>query len=79
MRFMSDKRGRCIRLERFQFQLFYLGLIHANHGQQIKDYLLQQLKLATTDVRAFNLLFPKKSSSVNQYCERLKYAKSLIY
>jgi len=27
-----------------------LGLIHANHGESIKEYLLQQLKNATTDV-----------------------------
>lgn len=30
--------------------LYALGLIHVNHGQQIKDYLLQQLKSATTDM-----------------------------
>ena len=27
-----------------------LGLIHANHGESIKEYLLNQLKNATTDV-----------------------------
>ena len=27
-----------------------LGLIHANHGDKIIDYLLQQLKGATSDV-----------------------------
>jgi len=30
--------------------LYALGLIHSNHGQLIKDYLLQQLKNATTDM-----------------------------
>ena len=28
-----------------------VGLIHANHGGKIIDYLTQQLKNATTDVR----------------------------
>ena len=28
------------------------GLIHANHGGKIIDYLMQQLKNATTDVRS---------------------------
>ena len=33
---------------------FYIlpGLIHANHGGKIIDYLMQQLKNATTDVRS---------------------------
>ena len=32
--------------------LFLLtGLIHANHGGKIIEYLIQQLKSATTDVR----------------------------
>ena len=30
---------------------FLTGLIHANHGGKIIDYLIQQLKSATTDVR----------------------------
>lgn len=30
--------------------LYALGLIHANHGESIKEYLLQQLKNATTDM-----------------------------
>lgn len=30
--------------------LFALGLIHANHGGKIIDYLIQQLKSATTDM-----------------------------
>ena len=34
----------------------FTGLIHANHGGKIIDYLLQQLKNATTDVRSnFNI------------------------
>ena len=32
---------------------FSTGLIHANHGGKITDYLLQQLKEATTDVSCF--------------------------
>ena len=32
---------------------FSIGLIHANHGGKITDYLLQQLKEATTDVSCF--------------------------
>ena len=31
------------------------GLIHANHGGKIIEYLLQQLKNATTDVRFYSL------------------------
>ena len=27
-----------------------IGLIHANHGEKIIDYILQQLKSATSDV-----------------------------
>lgn len=30
--------------------LYALGLIHANHGGEITDYLLGQLKDASTDV-----------------------------
>jgi len=30
--------------------LYALGLIHANHGESIKEYLLNQLKNATTDM-----------------------------
>lgn len=30
--------------------LFIAGLIHANHGGEITDYLLNQLKDASTDV-----------------------------
>ncbi|XP_057301114.1 26S proteasome non-ATPase regulatory subunit 1-like [Hydractinia symbiolongicarpus] len=30
--------------------LYALGLIHCNHGESIKEYLLQQLKNATTDM-----------------------------
>ena len=32
------------------FSLFVAGLIHANHGGKIIEYLLQQLKNATSDV-----------------------------
>ena len=32
------------------FSLFVSGLIHANHGGKIIEYLLQQLKNATSDV-----------------------------
>ena len=32
--------------------LFSPGLIHANHGGEMTDYLLNQLKDATTDVSA---------------------------
>ena len=32
------------------FPLFVAGLIHANHGGKIIEYLLQQLKNATSDV-----------------------------
>lgn len=34
----------------FSFSLFVAGLIHANHGGKIIEYLLQQLKNATSDV-----------------------------
>lgn len=33
--------------------LYALGLIHANHGGDIIDYLLSQLKNASNDVRFF--------------------------
>lgn len=33
--------------------LYALGLIHANHGGDIIDYLLSQLKNASNDVRVF--------------------------
>lgn len=36
--------------------LYALGLIHANHGGDIIDYLLSQLKNASNDVRS---LFPQ--------------------
>ena len=32
------------------FSLLVAGLIHANHGGKIIEYLLQQLKNATSDV-----------------------------
>ena len=32
------------------FSQLFAGLIHANHGHSIIEYLLQQLKGATTDV-----------------------------
>lgn len=35
--------------------LYALGLIHANHGGDIIDYLLSQLKNASNDVRLLNL------------------------
>lgn len=34
--------------------LYALGLIHANHGGDIIDYLLGQLKNASNDVRFFS-------------------------
>lgn len=33
--------------------LYALGLIHANHGGDIIDYLLSQLKNASNDVSSF--------------------------
>ena len=41
----------------WHFLISYLvtGLIHANHGGKIIEYLLQQLKNATTDVRFYSL------------------------
>lgn len=33
--------------------ILILGLIHANHGGEITDYLLNQLKDASTDVSFF--------------------------
>lgn len=43
--------------------LYALGLIHANHGGDIIDYLLSQLKNASNDVRLLNL----------GYCYIVKY------
>ena len=39
----------------FLFLDLVTGLIHANHGGKIIEYLLQQLKNATTDVRFYSL------------------------
>lgn len=36
--------------------LYALGLIHANHGGDIIDYLLSQLKNASNDVSATEIL-----------------------
>lgn len=36
--------------------LYALGLIHANHGGDIIDYLLSQLKNASNDVRFLTLI-----------------------
>ena len=36
--------------------LFALGLIHANHGGAITEYLLNQLKDATNEVRRMKIL-----------------------
>lgn len=38
--------------------LYALGLIHANHGGDIIDYLLSQLKNASNDVRIFLFFLP---------------------
>jgi len=35
------------------FNLCVSGLIHANHGANMTDYLLNQVKEATSDVSAF--------------------------
>lgn len=35
------------------YLILILGLIHANHGGEITDYLLNQLKDASTDVSFF--------------------------
>lgn len=37
--------------------LYALGLIHANHGAAINDYLLGQLKEAQNEVRVCSFLF----------------------
>lgn len=37
--------------------LYALGLIHANHGGDIIDYLLSQLKNASNDVRFIYLFY----------------------
>lgn len=36
--------------------LYALGLIHANHGGEIIDYLFNQLKCSTTEVFRFCLI-----------------------
>ena len=38
------------------FQIYFAGLIHANHGHAIIEYLFQQLKGATTDVSDSHLI-----------------------
>lgn len=51
--------------------VFSSGLIHANHGESIKEYLLNQLKNATTDVFLFSF-FSQPSSIIlmiiGRYC-----------
>ena len=41
--------------------LYALGLIHANHGGDIIDYLLSQLKNASNDVRSLAPLAKRRS------------------
>ena len=54
------------------FSLFVAGLIHANHGGKIIEYLLQQLKNATSDVSftsawIFQVTYYKYSNSKQSY------------
>lgn len=43
--------------------LYALGLIHANHGGDIIDYLLSQLKNASNDVGLFYIYLRSKASA----------------
>ncbi len=45
--------------------LYALGLIHANHGANIIDYLLGQLKEASTDVSRNEFLKPLTNNNIN--------------
>ncbi len=36
--------------------LYALGIIHANHGGEIIEYLLTQLKAATTEVKSSKMI-----------------------
>lgn len=47
--------------------LYALGLIHANHGGDIIDYLLSQLKNASNDVSI--LMFTLKARSLSNILE----------
>lgn len=47
--------------------LYALGLIHANHGGDIIDYLLSQLKNASNDVST--LMFTLKARSLSNILE----------
>ena len=59
-------RKERVQSERFSFKanffnLFFLGLIHANHGGEITDYLLNQLKDASTDVSFLEIVLLETS------------------
>lgn len=47
--------------------LYALGLIHANHGANIIDYLLQQLKDAQNEVQQFNISISKRQFIILYY------------
>ena len=51
--------------------LYALGLIHANHGSNITDYLLQQLKEASNEVRSSIHLFNKKNRQKSHNYRRI--------
>ncbi len=62
--------------------LYALGLIHANHGGDIIDYLLSQLKNASNDVSSVTFTLNASSLSnvhMNETCDMISEKRNDLF